>query len=684
MFDNVSFNIDRNKDIVTIRGIFGNSFIRLLEKKILSKDRLRQIFITYGLTEISFYGFFALEVRTILNAYLNLPYRKDSVVIKNTIKSIEDNTWLNNIGKTFEDTFDYNILKEKFVYELLPHQKSWFHEYNSSKKRHNRRGRLLAAAPGTGKGLMALALAELLKSNKILVITPLQALETVWINNVRDELYKTSQVYYSSLDKREYNNERILIYHYESINEIAKVIKYIKGNDTTIIIDESHNMNELTSKRTISLLQICEEINSDNILLLSGSPIKAMPLEMLPMIELLDKGFNPIIKNRFIKLYKNMPNVLKPAIQERYTGYRTFVAKDELKLPEVVTESINIKLPNAKEYTLDNIKIKMKEYTEKRFKELNDKFNIYENTYNELYNKAKVALINGGMKERDFIIYEDSINKIKKAYKDNKLMYIPDLLKYANKFENETIRPVLNPEEKKLFNEAKTIVKYLKLKIQGEVLGSIVGRERINCHMDLAKHIDYKSLVNSTNKKSIIFSNYIDVCEIANKALTKIGYTTTKVYGNDTKYLNEHVSLFMKKDNEVNPLVATYKSLSTAVPLIAANVMIFIDLPFRNYIYEQAVARIHRLGQDEIVFLYQIHLDTGDIPNINSRNIDIIEWSKKMVEELTGYSSDMEIIKNEGTDEGRKTIFMDEFISSFTKDFKISKEEKKETILDSW
>lgn len=36
------------------------------------------------------------------------------------------------------------------------------------RKRHNRRGRLLAAAPGTGKGLMALALAELLKSNKII------------------------------------------------------------------------------------------------------------------------------------------------------------------------------------------------------------------------------------------------------------------------------------------------------------------------------------------------------------------------------------------------------------------------------------------------------------------------------------------------------------------------------------
>ena len=684
MFDNVSFNIDTNKDIMTIRGLFGFNFRNLLEQKVLNRDRLKQVFITYGATEISFYTFFALEIRVVLNAFLELPYRKDTVVIKNTIECIETNTWLNNIGKHFEDTFDYSIIKQKMTYDLLPHQTAWFHEYDSSKKRHNRRGRLLAAVQGSGKTNMALTLAELLKSNKILIICPKQALETVWINSIQNELYKTSQPYYSSLDKREYNNERIIVYHYESINEISKLVKYIKGKDTTIIVDESHNMNELTSKRTLSLLQICEEINSDNILLLSGSPIKAMPLEMLPMIELLDKGFNAIIKNRFIKLYRNMPNILKPAIQERYTGYRTFVAKDELKLPEIVTESINIKLPNAKEYTLDAIKVKMKDYTEKRFKELNDNFNVYETTYNELYLKAKTNLINDGMKERDFLLYEASIIKIKAAYKDRKLMYIGDTLIYANVFENETIKSVLAPEEKKLFNEAKTIVKYLKLKIQGEVLGNVVGRERINCHMDLAKYIDYKSLINSTNKKSIIFSNYIDVCEIANQTVTKIGYTTTKVYGNDTKYLNEHVSLFMKKDNDINPLVATYKSLSTAVPLIAANVMIFIDMPFRNYIYEQAVARIHRLGQDEIVFLYQIHLDTGDIPNINSRNIDIIEWSKKMVEELTGYSSDMEIIKNEGTDEGRKTIFLDEYISSFTKNFKISKEEKKETILDSW
>lgn len=683
MFDNVVFNKDDNKETITIRGLFGNKFVRLLEKRVLSKDRLKQLFITYTSTEITFYTFFSLEVRVILNAYMELPYSKNIIVIKNAIESIENNTWLKDIGKEFPDTFDYSIIKDKMNYDLLEHQKLWFSEYNGSKRRHNRKGRLLAAGAGLGKTYMSLTLAELLLSNKILIICPSQALETVWIKSIKEELYKSDQPIYTSLYKKEYNGERILIYHYEAMGEIEKVIKYIKGNNTTIIVDESHNLNELTSKRTNLLLQISKEINSDNILLLSGSPIKAMPLEMLPMIELLERGFNAIVKNRFIKLYKSMPNVLKPAIQERYTGYRTFIAKDEIKLPEVVTESINIKLPNSKEYTLETITKKMIAYTEERFEYLSNNYITYENTYNDLYNKAKTVLLYED-KNMNFKIYEDAVVEIKKAYKCNKLMYIRDTLAYANKFEKEAICSVLTPEEKKLFNEAKTIVKYLKLKIQGEVLGNIVGRERINCHKDLARHIDYNTLLSSTTKKTIIFSNYIDICEVANETIKKLGFHTVKVYGDDTKYLTENVSNFMRKDNGLNPMICTFKSLSTAVPLTVANVEVFLDLPFRNYIYEQAVARVHRIGQDSTVLIFQIHLDTGDIPNINSRNVDIIEWSKKMVAEITGYESELEIIKNEGTDEGKQTVFMSEFISSFIKPFKFSLEEKKETILDAW
>ena len=83
-------------------------------------------------------------------------------------------------------------------------------------------------------------------------------------------------------------------------------------------------------------------------------------------------------------------------------------------------------------------------------------------------------------------------------------------------------------------------------------------------------------------------------------------------------------------------MITTFKSLSTGVPLVAANVIVVLDLPFRMYVYEQAIARAWRLGQDSQVYVYIPKLDTGEFPNINSRNIDIIQFFKQEVEAITG------------------------------------------------
>ena len=93
------------------------------------------------------------------------------------------------------------------------------------------------------------------------------------------------------------------------------------------------------------------------------------------------------------------------------------------------------------------------------------------------------------------------------------------------------------------------------------------------------------------------------------------------------------------KDPKLNPLIATYDSLSTAVPLVMADTMILINSPFRSYILDQAIARIHRLRQNNQVTIYQCRLDTGDETNISTRSFDIMQWSQKQVEEMTGIKS---------------------------------------------
>ena len=184
--------------------------------------------------------------------------------------------------------------------------------------------------------------------------------------------------------------------------------------------------------------------------------------------------------------------------------------------------------------------------------------------------------------------------------------------------------------------------KYVLFKVQGEALANIVLKNRIAAHRDMAASLNYSDIINSTLKKTIVFSNYVDVCDAAKEKIIEEKFKPITVYGETTKNLNANVHEFTNK-KEINPLVTTFKSLSTGVPLIAANVVLVLDLPFRMYIYEQAIARVWRLGQDSQVTAYILRLDTGNEPNINSRNIDIISFFNAEVEKITGYSASVSL-----------------------------------------
>jgi hypothetical protein len=236
-------------------------------------------------------------------------------------------------------------------------------------------------------------------------------------------------------------------------------------------------------------------------------------------------------------------------------------------------------------------------------------------------------------------------------------MSIAPIIATVNAFEKRWIEPMLDGQDKKDFREAKTIVKYLYLKLQGEALANVVMRARINCYSDIARTaIDFKGVIESSMKKTIIFSNYIDVCRAAEKALKFKGYSSLGVYGETTKYLSATVGMF-GSDKKYNPLVATYKSLSTGVPMIMANVILILGLPPRTYIYEQAIGRAWRTGQDKSVYVYIAELDTGNVYNITNRDIDIIKYFKQQVEELTGYTVGVDL---DGT-EVEHTISAEEY-----------------------
>lgn len=124
-----------------------------------------------------------------------------------------------------------------------------------------------------------------------------------------------------------------------------------------------------------------------------------------------------------------------------------------------------------------------------------------------------------------------------------------------------------------------------------------------------------------------------------------VGLSPLVVYGKTNNELAQIVGKF-EKDEALNPLIATYNSLSTAVPLTMADTMLMINAPFRAYIQEQAISRIHRIGADTQTSVWQAFLDTGDVPNISTRSTEILAWSMQMVEEITGIKSPFQITES--------------------------------------
>ena len=573
--------------------------------------------------------------------------------LEELLEYIEKEIWKISDSDDKSDPYDYSIIDRKFNVKMLPHQDQAIRTYKKISSENGYRGMVLYGDVGTGKSLCGLMLAELLLSEKIILVVPLQTIHKVWVSTIEDR-YKVKQDYYIVGDKNKYTNQRIIISSYENLPKLLDTTELLSGNArTSIIVDESHNFADHKSNRTSYLLKLINKVDSDNNILMSGTPIKSGFKELAIILSMLDRSFKSEIVSRFINLYKSPSKFMLNMLQERFTSITARMEKHVLKLDPVITKYIPVKLKNGNKYRLSDIKETLREYIIDRSRHYEKLRPTYEENYKKLYLKAKEKLKHS-VSAREFEEYEIEFKMVIRYYEQGILMKYPDLVARVNAFEDRVLLTALEGEEKTLFKEAKTVLKYVVLKIQGEALANVVMRARINAHKDMAAALSYKSLLESTNKKTIIFSNYTDVCDAALEKVRSLKYKPITVYGETTKNLNQNVAMFVNK-KDINPLVTTFKSLSTGVPLVIANVIIVLDLPFRMYVYEQAIARAWRLGQDQQVYVYIPKLDTGEAPNINSRNIDIIQFFKEEVENITGQ---------------KMSISLDATVGPSTEDFK--------------
>ena len=583
---------------------------------------------------LSFHEFFLPEMIYILK---NLPKRQ---IYATLIHELYNKTWISNTLKDFPNTLNYNKLQE-LKRSLLPHQYSFLKVYDQNRKRFRLDGYLNAFEQGLGKTFTAVSLMHCLEKDKIIIVAPNNTIYSTWVNEI-NEVFKVEQKVWTK--ENPISNARWYLINYESMNKVIELASKgeFRGKNVGIIIDEIHHFRNKSTDRSQNALKLKEFTKCTDILLLSGTPIKSLIVEMIVFLKLLDPLFTDEVEIIFRKTFNSSSSQLADIAANRIGSVMYRLEKESvMTLPEKTEITLKVKLPHGDKYTLPAMEKIINQFVEERESYYNVNMHVYVKDYYEgLDYFEKHAKYN----KIEYQDYKNKVKTIKNIYdkaelSSNKNTFtnaeISEMIKEVNIYEKKTIIPTLPNDLKKKFRKAKSVYKYKCLTILGEVLGGILPKYRAELYQEMVEFGPITDIVEAAAKKSIIFTTYSSVVESSEKVFKKYGYNPILIYQKTSKNREKNIKLF-KEDPKANPLVTTIQMMSTGVTLNEANTVIFAPPAFRSVDNEQAAARCHRIGQTDPVFVYTLLLDTGDIPNLSTRIDDISNWSKDLFNRIVG------------------------------------------------
>lgn len=637
-----SINVTETKDTYIVSEINGRDIAKFItnvwKTSVLEQHMFKSV--TSGrFGKIEFYKFFLIDVIYMLE---RLASRRNPRVPAKTLNEIinvlKRDTWFKDVNNVEQMTnkLDFNKLK-LFNFSPKPYQMEWLNYYNKTPKAYQLNGSLLNAAAGSGKSFTATCTHVLAGCDRIIVVCPKNALDRVWQLDPAKFFKTPPKIWTSSMTTQPTGEEFMFVYHFEALDKVVEhhrndFDKYRYG----LILDECHNLNDVKSQRTQKWLDMVKLSGSKDVIHMSGTPFKAMGAESIPLFRALDPSFTAQVEEKFRKIYGTSAQKGLDILKNRLGLVSFVVKKDQLEeLGKPIMNTVGIKIPNGGEYTLNAVRAKMSAFIEERLKYYKSRekqdFEFYKSCLD--IHKSKIL-----KDKRAMVEYDKYLDYIRIIQSTTEYGTIPEQISFCKRYEFTTISANLPREYVKEFRSVCSIIKYLALKIQGECLGQVVGKMRVDAHVAMCKYIPFRDICQSTKKKTVVFTSFVEVLEEAMKECQQQELNPILVYGKTNNNLTKLIESF-EKDSEVNPLIATYNSLSTAVPLVMADTMIMINAPFRAYIQEQAISRIHRLNQDSQTIIYQLYLDTGNEVNISSRSLDIMKWSQQQVEQITGVSS---------------------------------------------
>lgn len=483
-----------------------------------------------------------------------------------------------------------------------------------------------------------------------IIISPKNALSLVWKKTIEEVFKKTPSCWTSDTSGPAPLGNEYYVFHYEALDRALELAKSLakRGIKYFVAVDESHNFNEIKSQRTQNLIQLCTLVPDVYQVWASGTPVKAMSSEVIPALMAFDPLFTKPVADTFSRAFNSDKAGAMEIVAHRIGIIMFRVPTSIVMTTKPTFLPLPVTFDGMDKYTLPVIKDQLKQFYAERMAFHKQNMESYKIIFTRGVEQHKLTVNTPAAKQR-FNQWVQAVVAIRNASARG-LMVDPVVANFAKTYEDQILIPTLQDPLRKQFIAVRTAVKTLRSKVTGESLGKL-GQIRIACINDIAQNVDYPKIIDNALSKTILFSTYTKPLDTACALLSKGGYQPVQVYGDTSKDVTKLVDYFTDTP-EANPLATTYATLSTAVPVIAANTEILLDFPYRQYIMDQTVARVQRMGQQHPTFIYQCKLDTGEIPNISTRNEEILKWSESQVDTLMSGDMDVDLSGMEFTGGG--------------------------------
>lgn len=570
--------------------------------------------------------FFASELYNILmqlSDYYNLRY------YRRMAEYIKKNTYLDNLDKNLDVKVDINRLNSILndAYKPKDFQEEFIKKYFEYKEIYDLDGYILSFDQGLGKTFTAACISELIHPDQTIIVC-MNTLKENWANELRlyfkkyndIERFKREVYVYGVSKPKEYSKDtRYIIVNNESINKIFPLVK--NTNSTMIIVDESQNFRNLDSLQTKNMLKLKQITKSKDNLMMSGTPIKANPSEIVPAMMMIDRTFTLDLAKLYIKAFTSNTDTLSDVVQTRFnrTIYRK--TKDQvLDLPSKTVTNFKLEYKDEDPYLMINVKKRVAD----RFQEI---LESYKDEVDSVKDEFRETTLKYSSQDRtttlDYIKFVDKGQDYESVHDS-----LYDL--YDGFIKNNVYPNIKDKDELKRYKYVVSVYVYITQKCFFLAMGEVIPKVKAKAFNELYdnnKDLIYK-MINNNPKKTVIFSTIVEVVDHICDDLNKNDIKAVKITGSVKNRMN--IINQFREDDTVDVLVATSQTMGTGVTLVEANQMMVFCPPYRKADFDQACDRIYRIGQTHPVNIYNIIGSTSS-KDITTRMTDILDWSDQMV-----------------------------------------------------